>query len=70
VSIAKEFLDKWPSALVTRTEVAAFSGGLINPGTLADLAAWIEQWGGMREVQSGGVGIRGPPAQQEGILNR
>jgi len=43
VSIEKEFLDKWPSALVTRTE-------------------WIEQWSGMREVQSGGGGIRDPPA--------
>jgi hypothetical protein len=29
--------DKWPSAVVARSKVGEFSGGLINPGTLANL---------------------------------
>ncbi len=29
--------DRWPSAFVSRGEIAKFSGGLIHPRTLANL---------------------------------
>lgn len=29
--------DKWPSAIVARTDVGKFTGGLINPRTMANL---------------------------------
>ena len=29
--------EKWPSAIVARSEVKSFSGGVLNPGTLANL---------------------------------
>lgn len=28
--------EKWPSSIVARTEVKAFSGGALNPGTMAN----------------------------------
>lgn len=30
-------VKKWPSAIVSRREVGRFSGGILNPGTLANL---------------------------------
>lgn len=36
-SLIHDLLAKWPSAIVARTEVKAFSGGLLNPRTLANL---------------------------------
>ena len=35
--IFKEWAEKWPSPIVARTESAAFSGGLLNEKTLANL---------------------------------
>ena len=32
-----ELIEKWPSAIVSRQEVGKFSGGALNPGTLANL---------------------------------
>lgn len=32
-----KLISKWPSAYVARSEVGRFSGGLISPGTLANL---------------------------------
>jgi hypothetical protein len=32
-----KLISKWPSAYVARSEVARFSGGLFQPGTLANL---------------------------------
>ena len=32
----QELKDKWPSSIVARTEVKSFSGGALNPGTLAN----------------------------------
>lgn len=29
--------EKWPSSFVSRSEIAKFSGGLIQPGTMANL---------------------------------
>ena len=29
--------DKWPSGIVARTKVGEFSGGILNPRTLANL---------------------------------
>jgi hypothetical protein len=33
----KALLDRWPSAIVARSEVRTFSGGAISPGYLANL---------------------------------
>jgi hypothetical protein len=32
-----KLIEKWPSAYVVRSEVARFTGGMIQPGTLANL---------------------------------
>lgn len=32
----QKMADKWPSAVVARSRVAEFSGGLLNPRTLAN----------------------------------
>jgi len=32
-----KLIEKWPSAYVARSEVARFTGGMIQPGTLANL---------------------------------
>ncbi len=32
-----EMLEKWPSGLVARTEVARFTGGLLSPAYMANL---------------------------------
>ena len=32
-----KLIEKWPSAYVVRSEVAKFTGGMIQPGTLANL---------------------------------
>jgi len=32
----KELAQKWPSTIVARSEVAKFSGGLLNPRTMAN----------------------------------
>lgn len=37
VATIKAMADKWPSTMVSRTEVKRFSGGCIAPGTLANL---------------------------------
>ncbi len=37
--IFEQMEEKWPSAIVTRKEVAKFSGGLLNARTLANLAS-------------------------------
>jgi hypothetical protein len=33
----RQLLDKWPSAIVARSEVRTFSGGAISPGYIANL---------------------------------
>ncbi len=33
----RELVQKWPSTIVARDEVGRFSGGLLNPRTLANL---------------------------------
>jgi hypothetical protein len=33
----KTLLDRWPSAIVARSEVRTFTGGAISPGYLANL---------------------------------
>lgn len=35
----KNLAEKWPSTIVARSEVGRFSGGLLNPRTLANLDA-------------------------------
>jgi hypothetical protein len=35
--IFTKMAEKWPSALVARTEIGKFTGGLISPGTLKNL---------------------------------
>jgi predicted DNA-binding transcriptional regulator AlpA len=37
--IYEQMAEKWPSAIVARREVFKFSGGLLNPRTLANLAS-------------------------------
>jgi len=37
MNLSNELIEKWPSAIVARSEVAEFSGGLLNPRTLANL---------------------------------
>jgi hypothetical protein len=32
-----KLIQKWPSAYVARSQVSRFTGGLISPGTLANL---------------------------------
>jgi hypothetical protein len=32
-----KMLDKWPSSVVAREEIGRFTGGMIRPGTLANL---------------------------------
>lgn len=32
-----KLIEKWPSAYVVRSEVGKFTGGMIQPGTLANL---------------------------------
>lgn len=32
-----KLVQKWPSSLVARSEVGKFTGGVISPGTLANL---------------------------------
>jgi hypothetical protein len=32
-----KLIDRWPSAFVARSEVGKFTGGMIQPGTLANL---------------------------------
>ena len=36
-SVFEEMIATWPSPLVARCEVAKFSGGVLNPRTLANL---------------------------------
>lgn len=36
-SIFSEMIDKWPSSIVSRQEIGNFSGGLLNPRTVANL---------------------------------
>lgn len=38
-SIFSQLAEHWPSPLVAREEVAKFSGGILNPRTLANLDA-------------------------------
>ena len=35
--IFEEMVARWPSAIVSRKEVGKFSGGLLNPRTLANM---------------------------------
>ena len=35
--IYDQMADRWPSAIVARREISKFSGGLLNPRTLANL---------------------------------
>jgi hypothetical protein len=35
--IIKEMANKWPSNIVARTDVRAFSGGVLHPRTMANL---------------------------------
>jgi hypothetical protein len=35
--IFQEMADKWPSSIVARTDVKAFSGGVLHPRTMANL---------------------------------
>lgn len=32
-----EMIDKWPSVVVARKDIGKFTGGLISPGTMANL---------------------------------
>ena len=36
-SIFDELRDKWPSAIVARTEIANFTGGILTAGYMANL---------------------------------
>lgn len=36
IQILKEMVDRWPSNIVCRSEVSAFTGGLISAKTLAN----------------------------------
>ena len=33
----KSLIDKWPSSMVAREKISEFTGGIISPGTLANL---------------------------------
>jgi len=46
----KSMADKWPSAFVAREKVGIFSGGIVSPGTLANLKC---QGGGPEYVTIG-----------------
>jgi hypothetical protein len=35
--VFNKMADKWPSALVARTEIGKFTGGLLSPGTMKNL---------------------------------
>jgi len=37
VECLRKLAEKWPSTIVARSEVSKFSGGLLTPGTLANL---------------------------------
>lgn len=33
----RKMADRWPSTIVARSEVSRFSGGVLTPGTMANL---------------------------------
>ena len=35
--VFQKMVDEWPSAIIARTEVGRYSGGLLNPKTMANL---------------------------------
>ena len=37
MELAREMVDRWPSAIVARQEIGKFSGGAISPRTVANL---------------------------------
>lgn len=39
MTIAQRLIESWPSPLVARTEVGAFSGGVLHPRTMANIDA-------------------------------
>jgi hypothetical protein len=39
MSVLEKLALTWPSAIVARSEVSKFSGGLINPRSLANMAS-------------------------------
>lgn len=39
ISLSQKLIESWSSPIVSRTQVGTFSGGLLNPRTLANLDA-------------------------------
>ena len=35
--VFQKMVDEWPSAIIARTEVGKYSGGLLNPKTMANI---------------------------------